>query len=54
MPPQGDPGGRANAGEAYVVFGRLGGFGATLDLGALTGTNGFTISGVDAGDLWAR
>ena len=48
--PQGDPGGRANAGEAYVVFGRLGGFGATLDLGALSGTNGFTISGVDAGD----
>ncbi|MDQ3126128.1 MAG: Ig-like domain-containing protein, partial [Pseudomonadota bacterium] len=48
--PQGDPGGRANAGEAYVVFGRLGGFGATLDLGALTGADGFTISGVDAGD----
>jgi VCBS repeat-containing protein len=48
--PQGDPGGRANAGEAYVVFGRQGGFGATLDLGTLSGTNGFTISGVDAGD----
>ena len=48
--PQGDPGGRANAGEAYVVFGRLGGFGATLDLGALSGANGFTISGIDAGD----
>ena len=48
--PQGDPGGRANAGEAYVVFGRTGGFGATLDLGTLTGTNGFTISGIDAGD----
>jgi Ca2+-binding RTX toxin-like protein len=48
--PQGDPGGRANAGEAYVVFGRQGGFGATLDLGTLSGTTGFTISGVDAGD----
>ncbi len=48
--PQADPGGRANAGEAYVVFGRLGGFGASLNLGALNGVNGFTISGVDAGD----
>ncbi|WIY68811.1 cadherin domain-containing protein [Aquidulcibacter paucihalophilus] len=48
--PQGDPGGRANAGEAFVVFGRVGGFGATLDLGALGGADGFTISGVDAGD----
>ena len=48
--PQGDPGGRANAGEAYVVFGRTGGFGATLDLGTLNGTNGFTISGIGAGD----
>lgn len=48
--PQGDPGGRANAGEAYVVFGRAGGFGASLSLGALTGANGFTISGIDAGD----
>lgn len=48
--PQGDPGGRANAGEAYVVFGRTGGFGASLDLGSLSGANGFTISGVDAGD----
>ncbi len=48
--PQGDPGGRANAGEAFVVFGRAGGFGATLDLGALGGADGFTISGVDAGD----
>ena len=48
--PQGDPGGRANAGEAFVVFGRAGGFNATLDLGSLSGANGFTISGVDAGD----
>jgi len=48
--PQGDPGGRANAGEAFVVFGRVGGFGATLDLGTLGGADGFTISGVDAGD----
>jgi Ca2+-binding RTX toxin-like protein len=49
---QGDPGGRANAGEAYVLFGRNGGgFGANVDLGALNGTNGFIINGIDAGDM---
>jgi len=46
----GDPGGVANAGESYVVFGQAGGFGATLDVSTLNGTNGFTISGADASD----
>jgi hypothetical protein len=40
----------SNAGEAYVVFGRSGGFGATLDLASLNGANGFVIRGGAAGD----
>jgi Ca2+-binding RTX toxin-like protein len=48
--PNGDPGGRSNAGEAYVLFGKTGGFAASIDLASLNGTNGFTINGVTAGD----
>jgi len=48
--PNADPGGRSNAGEAYVLFGKAGGFAATVDPGALNGTNGFTINGIAAGD----
>ena len=47
----GDPGARANAGEAYVVFGKAGGFAANLDLSSLNGTNGFVLNGIDAGDF---
>ena len=39
-------GGYANHGESYVVFGSASGFGATLDLNQLDGSNGFTIGGV--------
>jgi hypothetical protein len=46
----GDPGGEADAGESYVVFGRASGFGASLELAALDGTNGFRLDGIDAGD----
>ena len=45
-----DPNGNTNAGQSYVVFGQDtlgGGFGATLDLGSLNGSNGFAINGVD-------
>jgi Ca2+-binding RTX toxin-like protein len=45
-----DPGGRIDAGESYVVFGRTGGFGAHLNLAGLDGPNGFVIAGIDAGD----
>jgi hypothetical protein len=40
----------SNAGEAYVVFGRSGGFGPSLDVATLNGTNGFAIRGAGAGD----
>ncbi|MBE0625935.1 MAG: DUF4347 domain-containing protein [Burkholderiales bacterium] len=36
------------SGESYVIFGKAGGFAAAFDLGALTGTNGFRISGATA------
>ena len=36
--------------RAYVVFGRASGFGASLDLASLDGTNGFRLDGIDAGD----
>ncbi|WP_301750354.1 tandem-95 repeat protein [uncultured Erythrobacter sp.] len=35
-----------NAGEAYVVLGKAGGFGANLDLAGLDGSNGFRIDGI--------
>jgi Ca2+-binding RTX toxin-like protein len=46
---QADPGGRSNAGESYVVFGR-GSFGASLELSALNGNNGFRLNGIAAND----
>jgi T5SS/PEP-CTERM-associated repeat protein len=45
----GDPGGRVNAGESYVVFGGPGvGAGGSLDLSSLSGSDGFVINGVGA------
>jgi hypothetical protein len=41
-----DPGGRISAGETYVVFGTAAGFGASLSLAALDGSNGFRIGGI--------
>ena len=32
-----------DAGQSYVVFGRASGFGASLDLTSLDGTNGFRL-----------
>ncbi len=37
-------------GASYVVFGQASGFGATLDLSTLSGSNGFKLWGVGAGD----
>jgi len=52
----GDPGGRIDAGESYVVFGTSGGFPASLALASLfpakggDGSAGFVLQGVEAGD----
>lgn len=39
------------AGESYVVFGSESPFNASLDLGALNGTDGFKLTGVDDNDV---
>jgi len=46
----GDPNGNSGAGESYVVFGQAGGFGASLNLSTLNGSNGFVLNGIDASD----
>jgi hypothetical protein len=46
-----DPGERIDAGESYVVFGTTVGFGASVALSALDGSNGFRLDGIDAYDL---
>ncbi|NBC34352.1 MAG: hypothetical protein GVY13_16870 [Alphaproteobacteria bacterium] len=48
--PDADPMGRDDAGESYVVFGSTTGFGATLDLADLDGTNGFALIGATPGE----
>ncbi|MCC5602389.1 beta strand repeat-containing protein [Nostoc favosum] len=46
----GDPNGKDRAGENYVVFGSSSGFGASLNLSSLNGSNGFVINGIDERD----
>ena len=52
-----DPGGRTDAGESYVVFGREGGFPAIFELRRLypiaggDGSEGFVLQGVNSRDL---
>ncbi|MCV6597884.1 MAG: integrin alpha, partial [Mangrovicoccus sp.] len=43
-----DVDGNAKAGKAYVVFGKAGGFDATLALGSLDGSDGFALTGLSA------
>ena len=47
-----DPNGNSEAGETYIVYGGASapGTGSVLDLSMLNGTNGFTLTGIDAGD----
>ncbi|NWG91697.1 MAG: FG-GAP repeat protein [Parvularculaceae bacterium] len=40
-----DPSGKSSAGKTYVIFGKNGGFGATVNLSALNGANGFIVHG---------
>jgi hypothetical protein len=49
-----DPNGNPYAGETYAVFGSDAGFGASLDLGSLDGSNGFVLNGIDTVDLSGR
>ena len=46
--------GNSQAGESYVVFGKASGFTAGLDLGALDGTDGFRLDGIDGRDRSGR
>ncbi|GFE68968.1 FG-GAP-like repeat-containing protein [Chroococcus sp. FPU101] len=46
----GDLYGNSGAGKSYVVFGRSGGFSASLNLSTLNGTNGFALNGINFGD----
>ena len=48
--PSADPAGRADAGAAYVVYGKASGFGASISLGDLNGTDGFVVRGSASGD----
>src|SRR4028119_463421 len=45
-----DPNGIYSAGQSYVVFGSNSGFGASFNLSALNGSNGFAINGIADGD----
>jgi len=45
-----DPNG-SSSGESYVVFGRNGGFTASVALSDLDGSNGFVLNGINTGDL---
>lgn len=49
-----DQGNNRDAGESYVVFGMIDGFGASMELSNLDGSNGFAIKGIDAFDLSGR
>jgi hypothetical protein len=50
----GDPGGKEFAGLSFVVFGKAGGFPASLRADELDGANGFSIAGVDPNDRAGR
>lgn len=48
--PAADPNGMTDAGEAYVIFGKAGGYDLSMSLLNINGQNGFAISGIYEGD----
>ncbi|SEF59916.1 FG-GAP repeat-containing protein [Nitrosomonas ureae] len=44
------PNGLGSAGSSYVVFGKVSGFSAAMDVSSLDGSNGFRLDGEAAGD----
>ncbi len=44
----GDPGGKTQAGESYLIFGSTSGFAPSISLASLDGFNGFRIDGISA------
>lgn len=52
--PQRSADGGVRNGENYLVFGQESGFGATLSLSVLDGSDGFSIAGIDADDFAGR
>ena len=52
--PGADPAGNHQAGASYVVFGKAGGFDATLNLATLDGTHGLRLDGVGPEDRSGR
>jgi FG-GAP repeat protein len=44
------PLGRTNAGSIYVIYGKAGGYNATIDLASLSNAQGFRINGAAAGN----
>jgi Ca2+-binding RTX toxin-like protein len=49
--PSADPNGIFGVGQSYVVFGSNSGFGDSLNLSELNGSNGFAINGIAASDF---
>lgn len=50
--PNASPNGVSQAGQIYTLFGKVGGgFGASVDVSSINGTNGLVINGVAANDL---
>ena len=49
-----DPNGKSSAGSTYLIYGKKGGFGKSIDLAKLSSTQGFVIDGIRAGDEAGR